>query len=212
MNTAYKVTTGFLLGIILFLLLSHSCDRRKWRKEEKYLNGIINTYANTKPVIDTVWIERVLYDTVRLQYSYRTVDTVYKSESIVGDFGDGFGLEEREYSGTYADSMLVVRWTALVFGELKDVKILPESKYRYPQITVSKTVTIPAREGDQPRVSRERSHFYLTSALYYSERGSQFHVGAAYIIRAKVGLSVGVLQSTNSDNFYYGGGIIFKLR
>jgi hypothetical protein len=197
MNTVFKIVCGLLLGIILFQFISYSCDRSKWRKSEQFLNSALDSCFNAKQVPDTVWKFKTFRDTIKLKYNYTIIDTV----SVMGDTV----LEEREYRGTFASDLLALRWRAIVLGELKGMEILPTSSYRFPQITLTRTV--PQPERTPITTNYEKSHLYFTASYYHPEL---FSAGMQYIRKEGWGLSGGLAVS--ADGFWYGGGLIIRLK
>ena len=165
-------------------------------KELTAYQAALDSCLYAKPQIDTVWQFSTLKDTIRLKYRHDVirVDTVNEP------------IETREYKGNYTSDLLAVRWRAVVFGELKSLEILPTSSYRFPSITQTRVVAMPAR-ACRPDITYMRSHLWVNMSLY---GGSRYLMGSnlEYLRKEGWGLSIGFV--TDFDAIYWGGG--FKLR
>lgn len=203
---AYMFATMILVCGLIFLV--KSCEVRRLEKTITAYEAALDSCLNAEPTRDTLWLFRTVKDTVRLNFTYTVKDTI--TADAVVPFGDDFGLEVREYTGTYKTDYLAIRWRALVYGELKEVQILPTSTYRYPQITLTRSVPVPTRTPVTTGF-KERSHLYMTGGIgYYKANDMLFNIGLLWIHKRGWGLQP-TITLNNEGHFYYGGNLIFRV-
>lgn len=189
-----------LLLVILFQFLMTKCDHRKHERELQSYQAALDSCLTAEPQHDTLWMFKTLRDTIRLPFTYRVIE-----RDTIRD------IEKREYKGNYTTDLLAIRWRAVVFGELVSMEVLPTSSYRYPQITQTRVVALPARECEPARVSRERSHLYFNPELYWGD-DAVFRVSLVWVGHRGWGLSGGLQTAFETGHFYYGGGVLIRLR
>jgi len=188
----------FLFGLIAFQWVFAKCERNKIMNKLTAYQSALDSCLYAKPKIDTVWQFSTLKDTIKLKFRYDVIriDTVNDT------------IETREYKGHYTSDLLAVRWRAVVFGELKSLEILPTSSYRFPSITQTRVVAIPARDC-KPGSTFMRSHLWVNMSLY---GGGRYLMGSnlEYLRKEGWGLSVGFV--TDFDDIYWGGGLKFRIK
>lgn len=198
---AYMFLTMILLCGLIFLV--KQCEVRRLTKTITAYEAALDSCINAEPQRDTLWLFKTLKDTIRLttdNYIVTGADTVHDTV-----------IETREYKGNWNNDFIAVRWRAVVFGELKSLEILPTSSYRYPQITLTRTVALPARENENVQLSRERSHLYMTGGIgYYKANDMLFNIGLQWIHRRGWG-AMGSVTLDNEGKFYWGGNLIFRV-
>jgi hypothetical protein len=191
---------GALLIVILLQFIITQCERRKHDRELQAYQTALDSCMNAEPERDTLWQFATLRDTIRLPFTYRVTDRDTVRDTVI---------ERREYRGNYTTDLLAVRWRAVVFGRLDSIEILPSSTYRYPQITETIRVALPARECEPVKLSRERSHWYATADVMAGD-GVYIRVGLQYVHRGGWGLQGGIMS--NGERLLYGGGFALRLK
>lgn len=183
MNRTCQVFIGILMGALLVMFLANRCQRRKIENDLAWHREALDSCLNAPERIDTVYLEKNITDTVRLSFTERVIDTVTRIRQV----------KKKEYSGVYINDMLRVRWSAIVMGELLDVRILPSSSYRYPQVQTTRTVVLPAREPPATGLStaRRSSLFLYAGAGFYSYNPKVMDVGVLVVFKNGLGMGIG---------------------
>lgn len=194
MSRIYQVFIGLLVGAMLIMFLSHRCQRKNLEKDLAWHSAALDSCLNAPEKVDTVYRVQRLRDTVRLSFTEKVIDTVtcYKK------------VEKKQYSGTYTNDLIRVRWSAIVLGDLLDVSILPSSSYRYPQVKTTRKIVLPARDVDLTGISgRRKTELYLyVGGGWYGWNVKVMDAGMMLMFRN--GLAVGVGGQLNSVNHSLG--------
>jgi hypothetical protein len=197
MNTILKIVTGFFLFCCVFLFCEWKCQERTTKKIQGQFDAFIDSVSNAKPVIDTVYRLRVENDTV----------TIYKRESRI--LVDTVECPERIYTGTYNNDMLSIRWRAIVFGQLQSIEVLPSSSYKFPEITIQRTVIVPERSPVQVN-NRVRNSLWMGADVIFQKGLSGGGVGVTFIAKKGWGVTVGAIYGDNK--LFWKAGMMLKLK
>jgi hypothetical protein len=205
MNNILKIVIGFLVAVIVFQFITNCADKRKCTKEISYLNSVIEAFETAKP--DTIYTDvmRTLYDTISI---LPDAILITKTDTVCDTI-----IETKQYTGQHNTRWqnldIQVIWRAVVRGDLESIEVLPLTSIAYQEVTIDRTVVIPARECPPGGTYRARSHLYFTVDAGFYPRFDGVGMGLMYIRKEGWGLTGKIYVS---DRINYGGGLIIRLR
>lgn len=205
MSKLYQIIIGVLIGAMTFMFFSHSCQRKKLEKELAWNKAALDSCLNAPEETDTIYKTVRLMDTVRLKRTITetNIDTVYKVDTI----------RKREYKGTYVDNNIRIRWSAIVFGELESIQVLPTSSYRVSEIKTTRKVVLPSKDIKTPQSVSERfAELYLyTGAGWYDWNIKTIEVGGFVLFRGGFGIGAGAELNTSMKSIGLHTKLTYKL-